>query len=189
MQRLVDPFPGNRRKLPSRQEYKKILAARDPADTADTAVKQARLSTLCNGLLHGSIALMPRELRRRFKGNTALDATKIPLNGWLGGPSRKNPNGAHCSINYDGGWYVREGNHDGSGTTYKDTREWATEAEITTMTADTLQATLAEIGAKPVFDYDKDEQGQTTFYEDLIQVGGQWYVNYMPQDLIHALDL
>ena len=243
LQRLVDPFPGNRRKMPSRQEYKEILAARDPADTA---VKQARLSTLCNGLLHGSIALMPRALRRRFKGNTAFDATQIPLNGWLGGPSRKNPNGAHCSINYDGGWYVREGNHDGSGTTYKDKRAWAIEAEITTMTAntpgeratfpllahgvsfhkpgmikgegvrlvnsilaagfpilhfmadraylprstaDTLQATLAKIGAKPVFDYDKDEQGQTTFYEDLIQVGGQWYVNYMPQELIHALDL
>ncbi|WP_104177331.1 hypothetical protein [Cryobacterium sp. Y50] len=210
LQRLIDPFPGNRRKLPTRHEYKEILAARDPADTA---IKQAHLSTLCNGLLHGSIALMPRALRRRFKGNTALDATKIPLNGWLGGPRRKNPNGAHCSINYDGGWYVRQGDHDGSGTTYKDKREWAIEAEITTMTAntpgeratfpllahgvsfhkpgmiagegnrlvkailaagfpilhfmgdraylprstaDTLQATLAEIGAKPVFDYDQD---------------------------------
>ena len=243
LQRLVDPFPGNRRKMPTREDYKKILAARDPAETA---IKQARLSTLCNGLLNGSISLMPRALRRRFKGNTALDATKIPLNGWLGGPSKKNPDGAHCSINYDGGWYVRTGDHDGSGTTYKDKRAWAIEAEITTMTAntpgeratfpllahgvsfhkpgkiagegnrlvkailaagfpilhfmadraylprstaDTLQATLAEIGAKPVFDYDKDEHGQTTFYGDLIQVGGQWYVHYMPQDLIHALDL
>jgi hypothetical protein len=186
---------------------------------------------------------MPRELRRRFRGNTALDATKIPLNGWLGGPSKKNPDGAHLSINYDGGWYVRGGNHDGSSTSAADKREWAIEAEISTMTGNTpgepadfpliahgvsfhkpgkisgegrrlveslikrgypihhfiadraylphsnpadLQAVLRDVGARLVFDYDYDGRGKTAFYQDLIQVGGQWYVDYMPLTSVNA---
>ena len=243
LQRLVDAYPGNRRKLPSREEYKRILDARDPEESE---LKTARLSTLCNALLDGSVQMMPRELRRRFKGNTALDATKIPLNGRLGGPSKMNPDGAHLSCNYDGGWYVREGNHDGSSSTYKDKRDWAIEAEITTMTANTpgeaadfpllahgvsfhkpgkikgeggrlvrslvargypidhfiadraylprskaheLQGPLTNIGARLVFDYDYDERGRTTYYADVIQVAGQWYLHYMPAALIGAHDL
>lgn len=240
LQRLIDPHPGNRHKRPSREEYRAILAAREPEDCER---KRERLSALCNALLDASVQLMPRELRRRFIGNTALDATKIPLNGWLGGPSNMKPNAPHRSVNYDGGWYVRNGDHDGSNSTSNDKREWAIEAEITTMTANTpgeaaefpllangvsfhkpgmiagegrrlvasliargypirhfiadraylprskpadLQAPLRDIGARLVFDYDYDERGLTAYYEDLIQVGGQWYLDFMPDDNVNA---
>lgn len=240
LQTLVDPHPGNRHKRPTRAEYRAILAARDPEECAQ---KQKRLMTLCNALVDASVQLMPRDLRRRYRGNVALDATRVRLNGWLGGPSNKNPRGPHRSVNYDGGWYVRNGNHDGSDSSSKSKREWAIEAEIATMTANVpgeaadfpllahgvsfhkpgkiageagrlveslirrgyridhfiadraylpsskpheLQAPLRDLGARLVFDYKMPDRAITAHYEDLIQVGGQWYVHYMPEDLINA---
>lgn len=52
-----------------------------------------------------------------------------------------------------------------------------------------LQGPLTDLGAKLVFDYDYDERGKTSFYEDVVQVGGQWYVHYMSPELVdlHAI--
>ncbi|TFB56758.1 hypothetical protein [Cryobacterium tagatosivorans] len=240
LQRLVDAYPGPRKKLPTPESYAAILAARDPEACER---KRVRLSLLCNRLVEGSVLLMPRELRRRFQGNHALDATKIPLNGKYGGPSSARPDGHHLSASYDGGWWVRNGSHDGSGSTSHDKRCWAIEAEITTMVANTpgeaatfpllangvsfhkpgaikgeglrlvesllsrgyiidhfiadraylpnsvaeeLQLPLAKLGVKLVFDYKDKERGKMAQYEDLILVGGVWYINIMPKSLINA---
>jgi hypothetical protein len=72
---LVDAYPGSRKSLPTRESYAAILAARDPEDCER---KRARLSLLCNQLVEDSVMLMPRELRRRFQGNHALDANENP---------------------------------------------------------------------------------------------------------------
>ena len=240
LQRLVDAYPGPRRKLPTHEEYVAILAARDPEDCAR---KQARLFELCNRLVEGSTLLMPRELRRRFKGNHALDATKIPLNGKFGGPSREKPNAPHLSASFDGGWWVRQGDHGDNGSTSGGKGCWAIEAEIMTMLAnkpgepadtpllingvgfhkpgatkghglrmveslldrgypldhfiadraylpnsvsEELQVPLAQLGVKLVFDYKRADRGKKASYEDLILVGGNWYINIMPTALVDA---
>jgi len=144
---------------------------------------------------------------------------------------------------YDGGWWVRSGSHDGSGSTSHNKRCRAIEAEITTMVANTpgeaatfpllangvsfhkpgaikgeglrlvdsllsrgyiigqsiadraylpnsvaeeLQLPLAKLGVKLVFDYKDKERGKMAQYEDLILVGGVWYINIMPKSLINA---
>ncbi len=240
LQRLVDAYPGPRRKLPTPEEYSAILAARNPEECAR---KQERLFELCNRLVEGSVLLMPRELRRRFKGNHALDATKIPLNGKFGGPSRQKPNAPHLSASFDGGWWVRQGDHSDNGATSGGKGCWAIEAEIMTMLANTpgeaadipllingvsfhtpgaikghglrlveslvhrgyplehfvadraylpnskseeLQVPLAKLGTKLVFDYKKPDRGKKASYEDLILVGGNWYINLMPKALVNA---
>jgi hypothetical protein len=243
LQKLVDPYPGNRRNKPTREQYARTLAAREP-ETA--ATKLERLFLLCNQLVEGSVMILPRELRRRFGGNTALDATKIPMGGQLGGPSKKKPKGEHLSINYDCGWWGRGGNHYGSNISSFQKRTWALEAEISVMVANApgapadfpllstavslhrpgvisgegrrvinsllargypidhfiadraylphakpedVQLPLAEIGARPVFVYDSDERGNQAQYENLILVGGVWYINLMPDELQRAHEL
>ena len=42
----------------------------------------------------------------------------------------------------------------------------------------------ARLGLDLVFDYKKDDLGAQSHFDDLVQVDGSWYVNWMPQGLI-----
>ena len=178
----------------------------------------------------------------------ALKASNTQLTGQRGNPSPgpEQADRPRTSINYDGGSYVREGNHDGEDKSLKGTRKHGLEIEITTMTPNTpntradfpllavgisahtpgriklegkkvfdsivergypigkvladraylpgsvaeeLQGPLRKQGFELVFDYKKTELGITDYFADAIQVGGQWYLSVMPDDLINARTL
>ncbi|PWC06565.1 hypothetical protein [Mycetocola zhujimingii] len=133
LMKLVDPLPGARRKIPTAGEYAKILANRDPVESAR---KQKRLDLLCNQLVEGSVLVLPRDVRRKFRGNVALDATFFAMHGKLGNPRRhKEDHKDRNSINYDAGWYTRDGDHDGERSLKNGSNRWGLELEIATMTA------------------------------------------------------
>lgn len=146
---LVDEFPGRRDKILAEAEYRAVVAARVPADCK---ARRARMFTLANVLLEGSWRLLPEELRDRCDGNVAIDATFLALLGKTGNPSSKVLDGNRKSINPDGGWYRREGNHGAvtpadakalnktnPGTRHKGTPKqklaWGVEIEIARLTA------------------------------------------------------
>lgn len=148
---LVDEFPGRRDKVLTQAEFQAVIEARDPADCLK---HRKRMFTLANELLHGTWKLLPAELRERYAGNVAIDATKIPLLGKAGNPAAKNLDGNRRSVNYDGGYYGRNGNHaaltraDAKALNkldrkakHKDSstskRTWAIEGENARMTANT----------------------------------------------------
>lgn len=148
LQSLIDEFPGNRKKKPTRDAFNRIIELRDPEKMA---VRHERFLHLTNALIEGSISFLPRELRRRYGGNIAIDATFTKHNGKLGGQFKKKLDagekakaraaglrtdfklvGDHNSINYDGGWYVRQGDHDGMWESALTKRFWGIETELAT---------------------------------------------------------
>ncbi len=259
LQDLIDEFPGNRKYKPTREEFVEIVKQRDPVKMA---VRRARFTHLTNALVEASISFMPREIRRRYNGNLAIDATFTKHNGRLGGLVKQKLVGEelesaraagdmsafklvgdHGSINYDGGWYVRTESHDGSFERDVRKRAWGMEAEIATwvpnapgglkdfplvISAGTfhtpgsisgaahaminsikerehpidhvmadlaylpsskpedLQGPLALLGARIVCDYKVNQKGIQASYKHAIQVEGQWYLAYMPRELIEA---
>jgi len=150
--RLVDEFPGRRDKILTELEYRGVVAGRDPAVCR---VRRKRMTELANALVHASWLLLPEELRDRYEGNTAIDATFVPLYGKAGNPVSKNLDGNRRTANPDGGWYKREGDHGAvthadalalnesdpngkhKGTTLLK-RFWGIEAEIARMTPNHL---------------------------------------------------
>lgn len=108
LMRLVDEFPGPRRKIPSRDEYRAIVAKRDPEKTARN---RARMQELFNALMEGSWGLLPAEVQARWDGNVAQDATFVAMGGKAGNPAADNLEQGRRSINYDGGYYQHNGNH------------------------------------------------------------------------------
>lgn len=106
--RLVDEFPGRRDKVLTEAEYRETVADRDPVLCR---VRRKRMHTLANALVHATWLLLPSELRDRFHGNTAIDATFVPLYGKSGNPSSRVLDGDRRTANPDGGWYRREGDH------------------------------------------------------------------------------
>jgi hypothetical protein len=105
---LVDEFPGPRKKIPSRDEYRALVERRDPEKAARN---RARMQELFNALLEGSWGMLPKEVRARWEGNLAQDATLVALGGKAGNPAARNLDKARRSINYDAGYYRHGGNH------------------------------------------------------------------------------
>jgi hypothetical protein len=127
LHRLVDPYPGPRYRRLTDQEYKAVLAQRASRD--DLEAKAERLHTLINAILEGSIGFLPRELRRKFAGNIAIDATYVPMRSRSGIPSGSRSK-SNVSINYDAGWYVRSGDHNGANAKSNEKQKWGLEIEI-----------------------------------------------------------
>ncbi|MDQ2837067.1 MAG: hypothetical protein M3Y42_00640 [Actinomycetota bacterium] len=102
--KVIDPFPGPRHRQLTRQEFSTVKASRDPVETAE---KQKRLDEVCNQLVEVSLCMVPREVRRRWRGNACIDATLVPAFGKRGTVKRSD----YVSIEPDAAWYVREGDH------------------------------------------------------------------------------
>lgn len=115
---LVDEFPGRRDKILSRDEFRAMIAGRDPADCRK---RRERMFLLGNTLVEGTWKMLPREVRERWEGNIAQDATLVPLQGQRGNPAAHNLNERRRSINSDGGYYQRAGSH--GAMTHSDARE------------------------------------------------------------------
>jgi hypothetical protein len=152
---LVDEFPGPKHKVLTEAEYVEVLERRSPEKCREN---RERMFILGNALVEGSRKLLPRELRERSEGNFAIDATFVALGGKAGNPSSKNLEGARWSINSDGGFYRRDGDH--GAVTYADAKVlnktnsgdkilgtkraksiWGVEIEIARMTKNHLDET------------------------------------------------
>ena len=105
---LVDEFPAPRKKTPDRDAYRAIVAKRDPEKTERN---RARMRELFNALLEGSWKMLPDEIRARWDGNVAQDATLVEMLGKAGNPSSNNLEEPRRSMNFDAGYYHHDGNH------------------------------------------------------------------------------
>jgi hypothetical protein len=102
---LVDGFATPKRSRLTRTQYAEIEAKRN-GDPETLTAKQDRLDWFCNQLLEATLHLLPRRVRRRWKGSISFDATFTAA--FARGTRRDS---THCSIEPDAGWYVREGDH------------------------------------------------------------------------------
>jgi hypothetical protein len=107
---LVDEFPGAKRKIPTRDAFRDIIAHREKHKEKCARNKQ-RMHKLFDALLEGTWAMLPADIRERWDGNVAEDATLVELLGKAGNPSSTNLDRDRFSINYDGTFYARSGNH------------------------------------------------------------------------------
>jgi len=126
---VIDPFPGPRNRLLTKDEWAAIIASRDPEESER---KQERLDWVANQLLEASMRMMPRSARRKWKGNVCIDATPVAAFGKRGTTKRSD----WVSIEPDADWYVREGDHrdpgDDRGKQYRKTL-WGWEATLAVM--------------------------------------------------------
>ena len=91
------------------------------------AAREARLHEFSNALIWASVEAMPAELRERWDGTIAMDATPV-LASRIGTTARSH----RVSSEPDAGWYVREHDplgDDGGG----DKMKWAWDATLVTM--------------------------------------------------------
>jgi len=149
LEELIDHLPGPRHKKPTFEEFV-LIDARRQARKAELDEKQKRQFWLMNALVESSVSLLPAEVRARFSGNIAIDATKVRMLGkkglWrdvvkakLAGeplPRKMDPGTTLINTtNYDAGFYTRDGDHDGTSPGTK-MREFALEVETVVTLAD-----------------------------------------------------
>jgi len=103
---VIDPYPAPRRRRLSKQEFAIIEAKRDPSAMKH---REARLNHFSNELLMATWQMLPRDIRRQWKGNVCVDAT--PVAAFARGFTKRAP----MSVEHDAAWYVRQGDHRDSG--------------------------------------------------------------------------
>ncbi|MHB8293649.1 MAG: hypothetical protein ACYDH5_03295, partial [Acidimicrobiales bacterium] len=115
--------------LLTKAEWADVLASRDPEGSAR---KQARLDWVANQLVEATLRMVPRDVRRKWKGNVCIDATPVAAFGKRG-TTRKSD---MVSIEPDAAWYVREDDHrdpgDDRGKQYRKVI-WGWEATLAVM--------------------------------------------------------
>ena len=148
---LTDRHPGKRGERMLKKDYDLLVASRERKQMAK---RHARMLELTNLLIDGSVNFLPRDVRRRFKGAVAIDATFAEVSGSQKGDKTIGPNDT-VSVNFDCGWYTRDGDHDGSGVK-KSKRKFGWEVEFAVMTRDPAESDftypllfLATSGHKP----------------------------------------
>lgn len=119
------------------EQFDELLAWRKP-DRREQ--RQRRIDWFCNELVDGSVKLAGKHLQS-WKGNTAIDATFVPVSGKAGKVKVTKPGCSRWEIrttNPDAGWYQRTGrDSDHAGEDSKGGRKKSTqygwELEVSTM--------------------------------------------------------
>ena len=106
--KVVDQYPGPRKYLLTAADYRDVLIYRK---SQNCGVKRDRMFELANALIGATLLMLPPEVRARWDGNVAVDATYIALGGKRGNPNADNLRSNRWSCNYDGGFYRPEGAH------------------------------------------------------------------------------
>ena len=106
--KVVDQYPGPRKYLLTAADYRDVLVYRK---SMNCGVKRDRMFELSNALIGATLLMLPPEVRARWDGNVAVDATYIALGGKRGNPNADNLRSNRWSCNYDGGFYRPEGAH------------------------------------------------------------------------------
>ncbi|MHB1777967.1 MAG: hypothetical protein ACYCU7_18570, partial [Acidimicrobiales bacterium] len=78
-----------------------LAAASIEIDPQEAEVRRQRLAGLIDALLESTYKDLPREVRRRWKGSVAIDATPVPA-------FARGPRNGWSSSDPDAAWYVRE---------------------------------------------------------------------------------
>ncbi|WP_336697774.1 hypothetical protein [Curtobacterium sp. USHLN213] len=128
---LLDRDPGPRWRRPSPARLAEIKEE-FYSDPERLELLEGRMMTICNQLLQGTWLLLPKELRDRMHGTAAIDATVIPVAGMQKNLERMTGDDT-ASVNYGCGFYVREGDHDGTNSA-PGKRIFGREAELGTLT-------------------------------------------------------
>lgn len=125
--RVVDPFPeiSYEQRL-TREEYDDLVATRDPELVES---RRKRLTIFNNSLIMAAAKLIGEEEFNQWTGDVAVDGT--PIKAARIGSAR---GARRVSSEPDAGWYVREGNHDGSNEDNPYKTMWAYEATLAVMT-------------------------------------------------------
>ncbi len=103
---VIDPYPAPHNRRLSVEEFKEIEALRNPDEVQR---REDRLNEFANALVLATWRMIPRDIRRRWKGNVCVDAT--PVKAHARGYSERVP----ASIEHDAAWYVRESDHRDTG--------------------------------------------------------------------------
>ncbi|WP_066515952.1 hypothetical protein [Curtobacterium ammoniigenes] len=135
---LTDRHPGKRRRRITEAERAAAVGRRDKAEMAK---RHQRMLELTNLIIEGSIAFLPREVKRRFRGAAAMDATFIEVSGKQKSAKNIKP-GDKVSTNYDCGWYGRQGSH-GPDDNPRGLSAFGWELEFLVMTADPNETEVA----------------------------------------------
>ena len=116
--RVIDPFPeiSYKQRL-TREEYDALVATRDPELVE---ARRKRLTLFNNRLIMAAAKLIGEKEFNQWTGNVAVDGTT--------------KRSSLVSSEPDAGWYVREGNHDGSNESDPSKTMWAYEATLAVMT-------------------------------------------------------
>lgn len=102
--KVVDPKPGATGERRTRYEVDEVFRKRDPQDSGE---RQELLDIVSNRLLEASWHLLPAEVRARWTGNIALDASPVFVwgRGHTTDPKKTQPSDS-MSPEIDGGWYM-----------------------------------------------------------------------------------
>lgn len=100
-----DPHPGPRR---CRMDIQTFDALEAKVDHEIRRIRHQRADTLNNAILLATWKSLPRPIRRRYKGNVAVDGTFIAAFGKYG-TSRKRD--TYMGIEPYAGWWGRDGSH------------------------------------------------------------------------------
>lgn len=136
---LMNPSPLPKNRVIPGDEFETLCEPDTPEHAAARAVRYERLAWFCNQLLQASFEMVPREVRRRWRGSVGLDAT--PVNAFASFDKRargKGPRSAQqllrSSSDPDAGVYTRTGDHNGDNAARgAPTLRWAFELSIAVM--------------------------------------------------------
>ncbi|WP_281653369.1 hypothetical protein [Microbacterium aurum] len=119
---VMNPEPGSLYWLMTKDEASAWAARhRDKKYTA----RRARAHAFGNALLHGTWMLLPRNVRRAYRGDVAFDATVVAA------PARgRGKRSLFASSDPGAGWHRRDGDHDGGSTARADTKYSRTTSEL-----------------------------------------------------------
>lgn len=141
------PLPKNKRMLWFQlDEHRPQTPDEIAAHTKAEMRAHARLRLVTSRLLQASYEMLPRDVRRRWKGSVTVDGTKVPVfavgQDYLGTWESTDP---------DAGWHTRTNRHDHHGlddgeAPESGSSEWGYEAHLAIMAFDSPVATL---GVKP----------------------------------------
>lgn len=103
---VVEPFPvrGSARKRLTPEQYQELLDSRDPETVR---VKQERIDFVANTLLETTWLCIPREIRRKYNGNTSVDATVVKAFGQRG----HSRDGSFVAMETGAAWWLHAGDH------------------------------------------------------------------------------
>lgn|GEM_PF-388380 len=131
----IDPSPLPKNRVQTRKE---LLAKARPMTEQDRLDRQVLLDYVTGRLLEATWLMLPRGVRRAWKGSIGHDATFVAT--WARGTAKASPD---ASTDPDASWYVRKGNHrapdDIGGKHHKDgtpKSKFGYEAEIAIVGAD-----------------------------------------------------
>jgi hypothetical protein len=151
---VVDPFPGPRGHLLTKDEHERVRDGRDPEVSE---AKRDRLDRVSNWIVEVSVRQLDPGVLSHYLGNLCIDATFVATHG-VG----RSPSAPFVSIEPDAAFYVREGDHrdpgDAKGTRLKKAG-YGYEAHLAVMGDNNPGTTTAELFPKLVLGMRLDKPG------------------------------